>query len=471
MVRPIPVAFEPCQVAMVCPSYQKGAREKYRYDLGETASLVDHVYFDKHDLFVKKEKKPIIIPPAEELVDQYAEMIEQHVERRVAFFFQQLVVCYQTKLFFEVKEAFAQANSPDKVGSKEGFQRNAAHSHTIPGLVAYEATDKKRTRGFIFLKGTDSFRVNNTTMNMPRSVNNADIMIDGTAKDGKLRSKALVLINRVAQGELTPDQAFEQFLDLCEKQIEKALKIPGCKPGEHRALEYYRDYLAEIREGFEADPEGTFESLLSLKVDDSSDAGLRKTIYQIRYRAIRDCQFGQAAIAKKVDELREKILRAYKRKPDAFEAAFRTLFVEQAPTPQDKARLQKLFNFAVSSHHFRNTAQRQARFEKTKSDLSRKHLKEITWVAKEILSDMRKMRTQETYQRSLVVKELRRAKGWTQIELGAKVKAQFPSAAASQSTICRVERRDKLVTPAIAREFGSVFSVDTGLFMPHFFYE
>ncbi len=70
-----------------------------------------------------------------------------------------------------------------------------------------------------------------------------------------------------------------------------------------------------------------------------------------------------------------------------------------------------------------------------------------------------------------MIKELRRSKSWSQVELGKKVAQLFPRAAASQSTISRIENRKKLVTSPIAEEFSQVFKVDVGLFMPHFFYE
>ena len=99
------------------------------------------------------------------------------------------------------------------------------------------------------------------------------------------------------------------------------------------------------------------------------------------------------------------------------------------------------------------------------------HLKKINFVVCEILQDMRTLRTEEANQRAQITKDLRGMKGWIQKKLGDEVKKQFPHAAASQSTICRIERCMKLVTPQIAQELSQVFGVDSGLFMPHFFYD
>jgi len=62
-------------------------------------------------------------------------------------------------------------------------------------------------------------------------------------------------------------------------------------------------------------------------------------------------------------------------------------------------------------------------------------------------------------------------KAWQQWRLGNEIAALFPYAAASQSTISRIENRIKLVTPPIAKELSTVFRIDPGLFMPHFFYD
>lgn len=99
------------------------------------------------------------------------------------------------------------------------------------------------------------------------------------------------------------------------------------------------------------------------------------------------------------------------------------------------------------------------------------YVNEINSLARTIQEEMRSLLTQEEYQRAQIIKELRGMKKWRQIDLGAEVRVLFPRAAASQSTISRIENRQKLVTPQIAEEFSQVFKVDSGLFMPHFFYE
>ena len=60
-------------------------------------------------------------------------------------------------------------------------------------------------------------------------------------------------------------------------------------------------------------------------------------------------------------------------------------------------------------------------------------------IAQEILADMRHLNTQEMYDRARTIRVLRDLKNWSQEKLGQEVKRRFPNAAASKSTIWRIE--------------------------------
>jgi len=119
-------------------------------------------------------------------------MIKEHMERRILFFFQQLIVCYQAKLHFESFGAQDQAQSAEAIHFQiptpygiygNNVQRQAAHSSSNLYLVAYDNTQWQmylaqqqmypgysipKPHGFVFLKDTDYYRTVNATMNMPR---------------------------------------------------------------------------------------------------------------------------------------------------------------------------------------------------------------------------------------------------------------------------------------------------------------
>jgi hypothetical protein len=215
---------------------------------------------------------------------------------------------------------------------------------------------------------------------------------------------------------------------------------------------------------------------LSLKIgDETQSERSKRVILQMRYAAVRNCQIEQSALIQKVEAVRKPILAALKaangnRKPDNFDAAFRVRLISYARTTQDRQRLEKLLNFSPFNFEAQVQGGARTKYLDTKGLLT-PYAARIDFLARDILGDMRGLRTQEMYGRGQVVKELRDMKGWRQIDLGAAVKQRFPHAAASQPTISRIENRGKLVTRQIAGEFSQVFGVDSGLFMPNFYYD
>ncbi|HEY5259910.1 MAG TPA: hypothetical protein VIJ46_04610, partial [Rhabdochlamydiaceae bacterium] len=157
--------------ASIGPVYEpnRKPRDQYSHEMTETCSLTDRVYQDKSSQIkvttldaatgtrkpdsdylyanrrtvVKKEKPEVV-------VEDYEEMIIEHVERRVLFFFQQLIAVYKTKLHFESVGAADQAKSATAVSVKvkgsiqELTKRQAAHSSTNPRLIAYDSRAWKK---------------------------------------------------------------------------------------------------------------------------------------------------------------------------------------------------------------------------------------------------------------------------------------------------------------------------------------
>ena len=162
----------------------------------------------------------------------------------------------------------------------------------------------------------------------------------------------------------------------------------------------------------------------------------------MRYAAIRNCQINQSALIQKMEMLREELLVKCKiananRKPDHFNAAFRTMVVECARTDENRQRMEKLLNFSPYNFKAKLQSTANAKYEKTKQLLSVNSAK-IEFLAKDIFEDMRKLRTEEMYDRAQTIKALRFKKNWSQKILGEKIKEIFPCAASSQSTISRI---------------------------------
>ncbi len=451
------------------PSPQKD-RDKYAHRLNETSSLTDRI-------FGKTVPREFGFPAPEKLIDHYADSMEHHIEKRVAIFFQQLVACYQTKLHFEIGKTLNQGESaPALMASKNGTirklcPRNAAHSSTIPCLIAYRGSEwdahqrdeLEVLEGFVYLKGSHIYGLCNSTIDMPRAINEADIAIDGNSEGSALRTKSLALLNKAAQGDLTPVKGLKNFLLLLINTVHEK-RGTVAKEDVRKALEYYEKILNGIQNSIANDPE-IFSHWLDIQVDPSDESSLmRKTIYHIRYGAIRNNLLSQALIIDMIETVRKQIFNQMKtEKRYCFaEEAFRQVLVELA-AESDRPRLRKLFNLPAETN-------RKPTYETTKARIL-KEKKLLLPLLKELSRKMAQMRNDEISHRSSLTKTLREVKGWTQDDLSAKIKKNFPSLPSSRSTISRVETGAKSIDSNYASKLSKVFKVDAGLFMPHFFHD
>lgn len=143
------------------------------------------------------------------MVSKYQVDIQEHIRRRIAIFWHQLVACYGTKLHLEVDYTMDQGESAKKLkvifsGKEETFvKRNAAHSATFPSLKAcsqkewdkYKRGEIDKPTMFSFLKGSDLYNLANSVIIMIEDINLADLQIDGHHHDSTFSKKALYLLN------------------------------------------------------------------------------------------------------------------------------------------------------------------------------------------------------------------------------------------------------------------------------------
>lgn len=469
------------------PVYTKAARGQYNPVESKTSSRTDSVFQDvtskqklqfndfTHPNPIPQDK----VPEPKVAIREYRKMMREHVERRILFSFQQLIVTHKTKLHFESVGALDQGASAQALkiegSSADYVKRNAAHSCGNPCLIAYdkeewENRETKKPEGFVFLKDTDYYKSANATMNMPRWMNEADREIEEKTQHSKLREIGLEIINRNSQGELTPDEGVLEYLEASLNEVEAAkqrLEKANKDPEVQEVLTYYEKYLTKIKDYIESDPL-FLQNFLNIKMDEKSS---KRVILKMRYAAIRNCQIDQAVLIQKVEALKESVLKNLKapKKPNHFEAAFEAAFIERTPQ-SDRARVEKLLNFSPSNYEAQFTGATLTQYTNLKNKISKLD-KELDPAIKELTEKMGELRSKEITNRSKIVKELRQMKKWSQRRLSRETLKLFPNAVASQPTICRIEREGKLVTAPIAIEFSEVFGVDPGLFMPQFFYE
>ena len=381
--------------------------------------------------------------------------------------------------------ADGKGESPSKVvlstpSGKVSFTRNAAHSSTLPALIAYDPVKwqaykeglAEKPQGMVFLKGTDAYRLQNATMNMPRWVNNADILIDGTSVSPKLRIDALAIIQKASIGLVTPEEGVHLFLEKLDEQIKRAAQ----KSPLDASLKIYSDKIDTLIEVFQENADLMFTMFLDLNrtnFSSFSNADLcRRKIYEIRYKAIQTEKVGQTKLIQKINKVSTEILAQHRRKPPQFDAAFKAVLISEMKNYQNQ--MEKLLSFSPADFRSRLANKRSMSslnyYERAQNHLKENHTQKIKILAKDLIVGIRDLQRQEILSRASVTRELRDIKDWTQTTLGKKIKAIFKHAACSQSTISRMENQQKTVTPQIAEELSVVFGVDPGLFMPQFFY-
>jgi len=475
-VLPIAIPFGQKYIGPLDPQ-AKVKRDQYLLRDNETISVDDRVFGKSIKTETQKETQEMVDP--RKLISKYEDMIDDHIERRVAVIFQQLVVCYKTGLHFEIGDTRHQGESAtalqliDHNGEKSKLcVRNAAHSSTIPCIIAYENIEWKKhvierapkPQGFVYIKGASIYNAANSTLAMHRDINEADIKIDA-----HLRKYTLELLNKCSQGDTEPINAFKIFLEKAieeTKSKEKAAKTIGIVT----ALEFFEVSLEGIVDELKEDPK-FFEKMLGIQIDENkTSARVRREIYNLRYKAIRDHQLDEAKIIAKVEGVAQKILEKIGkvRKPIYFKKALFCLLREEIPTDKDRLRLDKLFSSA-QGYYYSETTKTANTLSSTKALLKKEVLDEIKALAQYFAKEMQNMKLDETLKRGLITRTLRGIKDWTQKELAQKIKEMFPTTAASQSTISRIENNGKRVGVGYAQELAEVFAVDVALFVFSFF--
>ena len=309
-------------------------REKYTLLLNETSSVTDRIFDDLRKKRILTAAEFAKLKSPEKLIEDSEEMIADHIDKRIALFFQQLIVTYNVPFHFEMGETQHQAPSAPTLTKKKGGETvkvpfNSAHSATIPCLYAYHKNDWNRwiadpqanpkPTPFVYLKGSDTYNEHNSTLGLIKLVNSADISLDGTSKStDQLRVKSIDIIQRSAIGEISPRKGLKEFLKEAQRVLNERIDSPGVKEEIKQIL---RIYLERVENAIEESEESAFfDQLINIKIENEPDeaARLRKLIYRRRFKIIRESQEVQSVIARKIHEVAVQII-GINRKPANFD--------------------------------------------------------------------------------------------------------------------------------------------------------
>lgn len=458
-----------------------GHRAKYNLSLNETSSVTDRVFDDlrKKQHLTQNEFAKLKSP--ESMIEDSEEMIQDHIDKRIALFFQQLIVTYQVPFHFEMGDTQHQAPSAPTLTKKKGGETvkvpfNSAHSATIPCLYAYHKEDwdkwvadpqtHQKPTPFVYLKGSDTYNQHNSTLGLIKLVNSADISLDGTSQStDQLRVKSIDIIQRAARGVISPRKGLKEFLQEAERVLNDRIDSPGVKEEIKQIL---RLYLERVENALvECEDNAFFDELINLKIDNEPDeaAKLRKLIYRKRFKIIRESQEVQSVIARKIHEVAVSII-GIDRKPANFDIVMKKKILSMC-TNQQKKQLSRFFGVSLEqiTHDLQGKRYRAA---ERKIDQAQHRQKFIT-LMRDIRVQCRSLVQLEQKYRAEVSCDLRNYKGWRQKDLVTEYRTVHHDGPMSQSTVSRLENTIKPIEKELAHRLAGIFGVDPGFFFPAIF--
>lgn len=496
--KPSPVVFSPTAsadsiqanafpivgrgTALKCENAASWLQKGYRcpvIDRGEDPAVLESKTLTKKDL--DNLKTP------EGIVELNREGIAIAVERRVALFFQQSILCYRMSAFtFSAKGADDQIGTSPLItlkatdGSKIDLKREAAHSSTTPSLIAH-AKDGSTPNGFVYLKGGTSHDQHNATIGMSQFVNGADELIDGKGSEGTLRAKVVELFNLAANG-LSPQKATDQFIEAFYQRV--AVVKNGLKEGDERkaVLEAYGKEIQEIQ--LASREKEFYDQMLGVIVDASTpnEKELREVLYKKRFEVIRLQEVVESRIGKKIADVKATL-------PKSEQTYLEDALLKEFSEHTDRIVLEKMLGktAAVFDQTYDTSKMKANQKKAHKSFNTRitkihcKHIEKIQKLMRDLRAEFRDLRCAEFSFRAGLFKDLRtRFKKWTQGEfIAAYAKTGFTI---SQSGVSRLEQlsrtssksayktpitqRRKYIPVEAAEKISAAFGIDTGCFLP-----
>lgn len=441
------------------PTFTMDDREKRRviFDLAEneTISIEDPV-FEEHrkQVALLRERKLTKV----EVIKASKKVIGDHFDKRLLSAFQQYIVCYGSHYIFEEGKVDHQGPSARPLYPKDAKKKvpfNAAHISTVPCLYAKDPQNQQS----IFLKFSDVYLWANSTDEITKDSNNADIAIDGSNTEAKKsRFSHLKLLNRVANKTLTPLEALKKFHASLRKNIDKALLSETVKKETKIVLQIYKENIQHIGQQLENDPNQFFDKLLHIKGGNDLSNRARSIIYMQRFQIIQEYNTIQSGIRKKIALVKAKIL-GIKRKPPHFDFMFKAMLLKNSQSFMCD-NLQKLF--CLSKDALNVHLQRQG----VAKNLLKENKKRILTLLTDIQPLFDKLQSCEAFYQRNLLRKLRNCMGHSQQKLAAIFKRRYPRDAMSQSTLCRTERGERAVSKELWRQMAGVLGIDPSNFFP-----
>jgi len=475
-------------------------RNEYRHQLNETISLKDYIHpngvVQLHDLvrhnfcFWKREGNQWVPVQLEDytkslLAHLYRPMLEEHTDRRVMFFFQQLTAAYSSQLVFRYSPAKDQAESGSKLILRFESEflersRNASHSSVLPCLEAYHPESPCPT-WCVFAKDSDLYRNSNSTLELPSFIN---LVCDKSLEDN-VRPTAINILNQVSRGEKTPPQGLWEFMHCCLNQLRYILtwKIGGERP----VFQIYHDRMEALIVSFQKDARGFIHPLLGLQSDSKLSHELDSLICAHRYRHIRFDMLSQCYFMQEINAISRYVLavidadQRYNTKKKKFtkaswsykEEAFSVALIERFPAIE-RVALSKLVGFPQQGQ-IESAIDKRGNGQLTKFNNTlhriRIFLNSQPFNLTNISTLLQRQQRLQALDRGVVLKTVRQAKQLNGNAFVELCNSRFPSQPINIGDLEAFENQKCIIPEDWAKRFSIVLNVDPTIFIPNSFFK
>jgi hypothetical protein len=201
-------------------------------------------------------------------------LIKEHAARRVDLFFYLLVAVYNQKALIKKDVTNKQHGSGSKL-----FGTEACHSSLFPNIELTQQASWNYFQKVLSLRGTHFEHTLNMTVELPRIVNKFDCVLEGNFILAAHRfipsiynKNSLVILNKVATGELDPKTGMDEFLNNLKDFFNKVEKdYLTHRPDDIEEKDLFK-YSAAFKRVWELQKEGSFaickENTLTTCVND-----------------------------------------------------------------------------------------------------------------------------------------------------------------------------------------------------------
>lgn len=468
-----------------------GSRENSKFlDHGDTGYRQEFRLGEKDwDLSLKKNNPRSISTQDVQYYAQRKEVIKDkksqilnHVDMRIALFFEQAILCHKTPFMFSAEGAEDQIGVGTKLmkNKKVVHQTQAAHPSTLPCLHASFKDNPQHS--FIFLKHSLSYQRHNSTNELPIEVNQTDTLIDGKQTDAKLRSAALKILNDDAEGKIDPTKATKRFLKALQGGLERQLSALNKEDVRREVVEIYLERVKKVREDAK-DSSEIFDLFMGMSLAD--DQVLRNVVYKRRFSVLKEAAFVESKIAKKIFDAEKKMMGTTVRSLKNVATPLRYVLIEGGASQKERLFFEKFFCTSLDqlNSHFEN---KEAKLRKARNEIEKlktQQVQSIKTLRKEIATLREELEYLEVEFRAQLFKGLREEfKDWTQLKFAQTFHELYPHDKMSQPMVSRIEffarapkkkfyetpecQRKKEMSLSYAQRIATTFGIDVGLFLP-----